>query len=473
MSNYGGWPGRPGRPGPGGWQYAPLAPKPGVIPLHPLTVADILNGIFGTIRRYFWALYAPLAVIMAGAVVLTLAVAALAYDPIHTLYRTIIQQDRVTYSQADEILLIAAGAALLFSVCMLCCYVASALTATTVLRHAAVGRPATARQILAEARPHLWRTLGVLLMLALAGILSVVVALVVFVVLSATLGAAGGGLGMLLVIAVYVAVIYAAIRLALIVPVIVLENQQPREALRRAWRLNQGHWWRTFGITLLVTFLGSLASQLVTTPISALTSSSVLNSFPQPGQPWNISDLPAFGDVWLYAIGLVAASYVSTALLLPLAPLSNGLLYIDRRIRRESLDVQLAAEAGIDLTAAPAPQPGHGGWPGPQQPYGPGPYGHPPQQGQHPYGQPPYGQPPYGQPPYGQPPYGQSPYGGWPGQQPPTGWPPAYQPTPPAPPVPPGPPVPPAPAAPSAPTIPPQDAQEPADDAPHDAAPPA
>ena len=218
---------------------------------------------------------------------------------------------------------------------------------------------------------------------------------------------------MLLVFAAALFALFLSIRLALLLPVVVLENQGVKEAFSRAWRLNQGNWWRTFGVTALVSLLGSFTSQLVTTPISLLTSGPAFSTFPQAGQTWSIADLPSFGSFWLYLVGTLVASYASTVLLLPLVPLTNGLLYIDRRIRRESLDMQLAAEAGVNLSAPPPPpHPGYGGWPGQQ---------------------PPYGQPPY-QAPYGQPAYGQSPYGNWPGQQQPPagGWPPAQPPAPPA-----------------------------------------
>jgi hypothetical protein len=43
-------------------------------------------------------------------------------------------------------------------------------------------------------------------------------------------------------------------------------------------------------------------------------------------------------------------------LVLPLTPLTNGLLYLDRRIRRESLDLALAEQAGVQLHPEPGPK---------------------------------------------------------------------------------------------------------------------
>ncbi|MBC3843528.1 hypothetical protein GXW82_34970 [Streptacidiphilus sp. 4-A2] len=246
---------------------------------------------------------------------------------------------------------------------------------SAALRHAVLGRRATVRQILAEARPRFWATLGALLLTALAGLGPVLVAFVLCVLLGSAAGGGGAAFGFLLVLAAAVWWLFLIIRLAPLVPVVVLESQGPKDAFTRAWRLNSGNWWRTLGITLLVSLVGSFAAQVVTTPISLLTSTSVLSGLPQPGQTWTVADLPSFSSLWLYVVGSLGATYLSTVLLMPLLPLTNGLLYIDRRIRRESLDVQLAAEAGVTLsTPPPAPQQGYGGWGGQPQYPGQPPY---------------------------------------------------------------------------------------------------
>ena len=429
MSNYGGW---PGQPGPGAWVYTPPAPKPGVIPLHPLSLAEVLAGIFGTIRHYFKALYAPMAVVMLASGVILTAMLALCYSPLHNVYVDIQNHNHATGVQITELFSLLGGFYLVCLIISLGCYVATGLISTTVLRHAVIGRKVTVRQVLSEAAPRLWQLIGGLVLLALAGFGPLVVASAVTLALLALAGpvAALGLLLLMMPAGVWSA--YVPVRLALLAPVIVLENAKPKDAFSRAWRLNQSHWWRTFGFTLLVAVIGSCATQIVNTPVSLMTSGSVLNSFSQPDQSWTVSDLPSFGSFWIYLVGLVVTSLVSILLAMPLIPLCNGLLYIDRRIRRESLDEQLAEEAGVSLTRPPVPPQAPGGWPG-QPPYGQQPW------------QQPYGGQQYGQPQFGQPPHGQSPYGGWPGQQPQPRpvWPGAQ---PPAPPVPPAPTATPAPA---------------------------
>jgi len=396
MSNYGGWPGRPGQPGPGGWVYSPPPPKPGVIPLHPLTIADVLHGIFGTVRRYFWAVYGPIALVVLVSGAFAAGTAALIYSPLRTLYTDIQHQGQATTGQQGEIVAFVGGLVLPYLICSFCWYAVAALTTAATLRHAVIGRRATMRQIVAEALPGLWRALGALGLIVLMAGGALLVAGVAFVLLSVLAGSPGAAIGLLLVLAALGWMLFLTIRLALLVPVVVLENQGVKDAFSRAWRLNERNWWRTLGFTLTVSLIGSVASNVVSTPISVLTSGSTLDSLTQDGHSWTVADLPPFGSFWLYLVGLLVTAFLGSVLVLPLVPLCNGLLYIDRRIRRESLDEQLAAEAGISLSWPPtAPQPGPGGWPGQQQ----------------------------AQQPYGAPQYGQPPYGGWPGQQPPPMWP--------------------------------------------------
>ena len=424
MSTYGGWPSPPTAPG---WNYQPPAPQPGVVPLQPLRVGDIVSGVFRTLGRYFWPIYGPI-LLTALAVYAVIGVAlAFSYSPLHDVYNDFQAQGNLTSGQVGELVTVLG---LLFALLMLgvfASYLVTTVTSTAVLRHAVIGRPVTLRQIVRESLPHAWRTIGTGLLMVLGAMGIIAVPLILIIVLAAVGSGGGAALGFLLLFVSYGVIAYAAIRLTLVIPVVILENQRPVEAIRRAWRLNQNNWWRTLGITLLISLLGSVAAQIIDTPISLMTSGSVLSTLiPQPGIAWTASaNLPSFGSLWLYALGLGISSLFSL-LLMPLSSLTDGLLYIDRRIRRESLDEQLAAEAGITLvTTTPA-----------------GPWGAAPGWGQQqPYGQtPPYGQPPYG----GQMPYGQ-PYGGWPGQQPPAPGQPPYA-------------APQAPTAPSAPTVPAQSA---------------
>jgi hypothetical protein len=110
----------------------------------------------------------------------------------------------------------------------------------------------------------------------------------------------------------------------LVAPVVVsLEPIGPLHAVRRSWWLSKGHRWRILGLQLLLTVL-----QLV---LSTLISFIFVAAF--------ISD-----DV----LRLVLQNIVNVIATVLWAPIEWGtftILYFDLRVRKEALDLQLAAEA--------------------------------------------------------------------------------------------------------------------------------
>jgi hypothetical protein len=359
-----GGPGGPGRPspygGPGGpgWGYVRLAPKPGVIPLQPLGVSEIISGVFGTLKRYFIPIYAPLLAIAGVAAVLMGILAAFAYGPVHTVVTN--ADNSSDYTPGDglvvELAVLGGVALLLVMVTGFILYVVVSTVCTSVLRHAVLGRKVTIRQVWAESRPHFWRVAWDSLLLWLGSALSA--GLVVGVAAAVGLATHSGGifaLLMLLLLPLGLFLLYLQIRLVLVIPVLVVESERPIAAFRRAWRLNEGAWWRSLGIPLLVSMIGWIASQVILVPVSGIGFGSVFSSIPVDtgdGDP----NFPVGSFITLYLLVWLGSALVS-ALTLPLTPLTNGLLYMDRRIRRESLDVALAAQAAADQGAAPTASP--------------------------------------------------------------------------------------------------------------------
>ena len=368
-----GWTGRArsrqtGRPAARPRGYVRMAPKPGVVPLHPLTLGDIISGVFATLKRYFLPVYAPLFVIAGVSAVLMGVLGAVAYAPVHTVVTQ--ARDLPDYTPSDGLitqLVVLGGLALLVAVlCLFACYVVGSTASTGVLRHAVLGAPVTVRQAWSEARPHLGRVAWVALLLMAGTVLGVALALGIAIAVGLSTNGPAGLLIGLLVIPLAGFAVYVQVRLVLVTPVLVLEQDRALAALRRAWRLNQGAWWRSLGIPYLVNLIGSLVSQVVFVPISAVGGGVLGLTVPtdtSDGDPnFPLGSLLVFGLLTWVAVAIVLV------LTLPLTPLTNGLLYIDRRIRRESLDVALAAQAAayhgtpaaarpsaVDLDKAPAP----------------------------------------------------------------------------------------------------------------------
>ncbi|TDU04945.1 hypothetical protein EDD99_3425 [Streptomyces sp. 846.5] len=365
----GGWPGgggpggAPGGPGYPGWGFIPVPPppKPGVIPLHPLSVGDIFGGVFGTLRRHFLAVYVPLLLTALGSALLFGVLAAVAYSPLQSIYDAARDDAYFSPSSGQSLTLVgfSAGGLLVAALGGLACYLVCSTTCTAVLRHAVLGRKVTVRQVWSESRPHLWRVLGISLLLTLGA----AAAGVVVIGLAASLGAAAqsgsvfGATLLLFWLPVMVAAMYVTVRLVLVIPVVVLENQRPIAALRRAWRLNEGAWWRSFGIPYLVGLVGSVAGQLILVPAVVI---GLLPVFGQLSRTPDSATVPhiGFGAVAFFYLMMGIGFAVVMVLVLPLTPLTNGLLYLDRRIRRESLDLALAEQAGVQLHPEQGPKDG-------------------------------------------------------------------------------------------------------------------
>ncbi|WP_431036159.1 glycerophosphoryl diester phosphodiesterase membrane domain-containing protein [Streptomyces sp. P6-2-1] len=301
----GGW----GAPG-GGWGGPPLAPQPGVIPLRPLELGDILGGAFRMMRTYWRAVLGislGLAVLVVG---ITLAV------------RGTMSGDTNLYSLGS---LPAEFVALLGStlaVGML----------TSVASHAVLGRPLSLKAAWREARPRLWKLLGLTVLLSLVTAAAVLVCLVPGLVVNAAGG--GDGLTLLGALAGVVLAVWLYIRLSFSTAALVLERQGVVDAMRRSAKLVDGAWWRTFGILLLTGLIASVAQFVIMLPFDAL---GLLAGFAGSGE----TTTGGFA-FWLFSgLGMIA----STMFVFPLTAGVTVLLYVDRRIRRESLDIELAAAA--------------------------------------------------------------------------------------------------------------------------------
>jgi hypothetical protein len=121
------------------------------------------------------------------------------------------------------------------------------------------------------------------------------------------------------------------------IPALVMERQGIGRALTRARRLSKGRWWRTFG-TLLLAMLVTVFMGFFALRIPFLIAQVVLF-----GGSGSSSDqvLPALA---LDTVGRI----VSWSVVLPFDAGVIALLYMDRRMRREGLD--------LDLATRPAPE---------------------------------------------------------------------------------------------------------------------
>ncbi|NEA42682.1 hypothetical protein G3I42_26115 [Streptomyces sp. SID11385] len=201
---------------------------------------------------------------------------------------------------------------------------------TSVVSHAVLGRPLGLRAAWREARPHFWRLLGVTVLVSLVLAVSVLVCLVPGLLVDAAGG--GDGLTLLGILGGVVLAVWLYIRLSFSTAALVLERQGVLAAMRRSAKLVRGAWWRTFGILLLTGLIASVAQFVIMLPFDILGLLVGLT-----GSDGDVTGSPAF---WLFvAVGLIA----STTFTFPLTGGTTVLLYVDQRIRQESLDLNLTA----------------------------------------------------------------------------------------------------------------------------------
>jgi hypothetical protein len=134
-----------------------------------------------------------------------------------------------------------------------------------------------------------------------------------------------------------VATSWLVVSCAVALPAVVLEHAGPLAALRRSCQLVRGSWWRVFGIGLLTAIIMSLVSGLLRAPFGALAVALTKNAVQPPAAAVIVS-----------TAGRVLADTITTTLAVGVVVL----LYVDLRMRREGLDRSLRAAAGGQLAAA-------------------------------------------------------------------------------------------------------------------------
>ncbi|ARQ70392.1 DUF7544 domain-containing protein [Streptomyces marincola] len=325
----------PGGWGGGGWHPHPFAAKPGVIPLRPLGVGEILDGAVSTARAHWQTVLAiSLGIAIVTQVIATIAmrlwlsdssgIAALEDNPNPTD-----EQLRDALTDLGAFVSVTGLVTILGSV------LATAML-TMVVSRAVLGRDVTFAEAWQDSRSRLPRLLGLVLLVPLITGLAVALPLLVGLLTGS------GGFTALVTIGGIVLAVWLWVLLSLAAPALVLERQGVVAAMRRSAKLVRGSWWRVFGIQLLVMVLVTMVAGIIefpTTMLAGLLTGEGTDSFFGGG-----TDELTWSYLTITGIGAVVAS----AITLPVSAGVTALLYMDQRIRREALDIELARAAGVD-----------------------------------------------------------------------------------------------------------------------------
>jgi hypothetical protein len=318
--------------------YHPPADKPGIVPLRPLSLGELYDGAFGAVRHNPAVTLGLTAIVLVAAV----AVGTLVSIPLTTLFTDLfgslfaelesdpafrdlgLTQDILGVTYGSLI-----GIGLLVSLAMPLAMGVMAISASDSV----IGRKISVSEAWRRTVKRAWFLIAFSLLSSLATYL--IVALGVAVIFAAfSVDPALGGIGLLVTLAGYlVSFAWLLTRVALIPPALAVEGGGFWATCARAWKLTRGTFWRVLGIYLLTVIIMVIISNIVLVPLQ-FAMGLLLATANNVGIAisYGLSSVISGGLSALFVGGVIA------------------LLYIDTRMRREGLDVQLqtAAAAAAD-----------------------------------------------------------------------------------------------------------------------------
>ncbi|QKW27849.1 glycerophosphoryl diester phosphodiesterase membrane domain-containing protein [Streptomyces seoulensis] len=343
--------GVPGGHGPGygawggGWGGPPPAAKPGVIPLRPLGVGEILDGAVTTMRTHWRAV---LGISLAVAVVTQIVLILVQRLILGTTSTQALNDPNATSGELLRAMRSAMlGSGVVFLVSLIGTVLATALL-TTATSRAVLGKPVTVAEAWRDSRPQLLRLFGLILLLLVIGLGVFALGLLpgILVGLSGS-PVAGTGLAALGALGAGAVAIWLVVRFSLASPALMLEKQSVGKAMSRSVKLVKGAWWRVFGIQLLAAVIAGIVSAVIVIPFGIV--GAAMSDDGISGMLNGDSSLS-----WTYLLVSGIGAVIGSMIKFPISAGVTVLLYIDQRIRREALDLELARAAGVHNPATPA-----------------------------------------------------------------------------------------------------------------------
>ncbi|MFJ8666007.1 oxidoreductase [Streptomyces sp. NPDC093600] len=342
--------------GPYGYGYAPPPPppQPGVIPLVPLKLSEILTGAFTTLGRYWKPLFG---VSMAAYGVGTLLVAAavwVAYASVGDHLPLVFDPPSGDEPAWEDVRPLLIGFGCVWLVAMIVMIAASGVVyaaCPAVLQEAVLGRPTTFGAVWRRAWSRMPAVLATVFLTMLVMLLPTGFFLVGFVGLMAALFAAAADSGpvewMLPVFAILGALVsiplatWIWVKLSLAPSAAVFEGQRAVAAMRRSSELVRGSWWRIFGSLLAAGFIAGAAGSVFQMFAQVFSTPASFGGSNPPETPGEL-----LAELAPVLVIVMILSMLGQMLASVFPPLVTGLLYVDQRIRKENLAPALIQAAG-------------------------------------------------------------------------------------------------------------------------------
>lgn len=312
-------------------------PKPGLIPLRPLGFGTLLGAGFTVMRRNPKPTLG-LALGLNGLVSLLLVGIVAGF--------TAFAVNRVQSAAPEEMQSIVGGIVGGGAIALIVPIVLSLLVGAVVqgiisleVARATLGDKLSVKGLWRLARGRIGALIGWALGVSLVVILAFVLVMLAFTAIAIAGGAAGIAIafiiGLIASMGASVLSAWLSTKLALVPIVLMVERLSLIAAVKRSWSLTNGFFWKTFGILILISVIINFAMQLVVTPIVYLVSYGGVLLNPN-GEEEAI--LWSFGIAYL-AAAVVAMLFGAAAIVIQSAVVS--LIYIDIRMRKEGLDIEL------------------------------------------------------------------------------------------------------------------------------------
>lgn len=308
---------------------------------------EIMDGAFQTIRRNAKTMFGSALIVQAiiGALggVAALGMLGIAQPPVGGFTS---QAEEMRY--LGPILGVFAGAMGISLLAMGLSAILQGVMAIPVAR-SALNRPTGFKQMWSLARSRIWPLVG-LAVLLLAG--SLLFFVLLFLLAALILGGMGpAGLLLVLPLGLGSVVVFTWVYTKLMVApaAITIEEVGVFAGLRRSWKLTSRNWWRIFGIMLLVGFMVGVIAQVIQIPVSLASGglTAVFSPHPSAGQVTTTTAvLLVVSSVVGALVGAVGFAFQTSV---------SALIYMDLRMRRDGLDVELLRllETGEDPDGVP------------------------------------------------------------------------------------------------------------------------
>ena len=324
------------------WSWAP---KPGIIPLRPLTLTDLFSGSFSALRKNPSVLFGFTIIVMTVVALLSLAGTML---PLFSF--TSLMSNDLDPQASSKALLDSAYMSVVSTIVGFIALLAGSFLAGTVLdgvlsvavSQLVIGKKITFKQSWALVKPRLWSMLGasLLSMLAVGSPLLVLVILFFMSLYSWPGSDAFFSLfGLLLALAVPVVLASYVISIRFLYAPIcaVLEEKGPIEAVKRSWALTSGSFWVTLGRVILINVVVGFIAGMIVQIIGII---AVIVMFTILGDP-SSDPSNVWSTIMLYGV-ISALQMLAYSLVVPILAAYQTLMYVDEKIRKENFAPLLA-----------------------------------------------------------------------------------------------------------------------------------